>query len=119
MQDGNSAIYVISLGQVVVAQDIAQTIWDHDPDATVIVTQRRWDAVGALAGLAGRMALAFMNTPPSQLDEDVLARTVMARGGRTVLIHDEAEEQGEGPDYWVLPRPFSSDQVIDLLQRGA
>lgn len=111
------AIYVIVLGQVVVAQDIAQAIAEFDPDATVITTPRREDAVAAVAALKGRLMLGFMNTPPRLLPEDALAQTTRERGGRVVLIHDEADTAGEADDYWVLQRPFTSEAVQDLLER--
>lgn len=111
------AIYVIVLGQVVVAQDIAQAIAEYDPDATVITTPRREDAVAAVAALRGKLVLGVMNTPPRLLHDDVLAQATLARGGRIVLIHDEAEVEGEADGYWVLQRPFTTEAVRDLLER--
>lgn len=114
---GRKAIYVVVLGQVVVAQDIAQAISGFDPQATIITTPRREDAVAALAGMEGRLEFAFMNTPPRLLPQDLLADAARARGGRIVLIHDEAETGGEGEGYLVLARPFTTDLVIDMLRR--
>lgn len=115
---GNRSIYVIVLGQVVVAQDIAQAIAGFDPNATVITTPRRDDAVAALAGLDGRLAMVFLNTAPSALAEDTLAVATAARGGRMVLINDEAENQGEADGYFVLQRPFTTEAVIETLRRN-
>lgn len=116
--DGRT-IYVIVLGQVVVAQDIAQAIAEYDPGATVITTPRREDAVAALYGMEGRLAAVFINTPPRLLADDRLGTAARARGGQIVLIHDEAEVEGERDGYLVLPRPFTTDLVVATLMRAA
>lgn len=111
------AIYVIVLGQVVVAQDIAQVIAGYDPTATIITTPRREDALGALDGMEGRLEMTFINIAPRLLAEDHLAEATRQRGGRIVLIHEEAEREGEREGYFVLARPFTTELVVEVLRR--
>ncbi|MGP3696699.1 hypothetical protein [Rhodobacter sp. NSM] len=106
--------YFIALKHVVVAQDLAQTILDHDSEAEVIVGRRPEDL-----GTTCRPRVAFIGLAPSKALEHPLVCALLRDGTRLVLLGEEAETAGEGPDWWVLPRPFTSDAVLALLERAA
>ncbi|MEH6773367.1 MAG: hypothetical protein V7668_05560 [Cereibacter changlensis] len=108
---------LIALKHFVVAQDIAQIVAEFDPAAQVIlVTDPR--SIALTEGVE-RVWLAFLGIGPSRVAEDPLAQAVLRRGGRLVLISDEAEETGATGDWWVLQRPFTTDAVLSLLQRAS
>lgn len=106
--------YLVALKQVVIAQDIAQTILDHDPEAEVIL------GGGFSAMPEDRLPhMAFLDLSPAEARSLAAARDLLAHGTRLVLIGDAAEAAGESHPFWVLHRPFTSDAVLSLLARAA
>ncbi|NUB45779.1 hypothetical protein GEU84_015375 [Fertoebacter nigrum] len=108
------AAYLIVLKEQLVAQDLAEAIAEHDPDARVILAHDTAEAMRLLAGQGLKLVLAFLGMAPAALASSGLADPE----ARVVLIGNEAEETGEGPGWWVLERPFTSDCVRDLLERA-
>ena len=111
---GAPRTYLIVMQQVLIAQDLALTIADHDPRANVIVASTPAEAEAALAPVA-HVVIAFVADAPSLFQESTLARTITARGGRVVLLGDEAEDIGPTPQWGVLDQPFSTDAVLKHL----
>lgn len=106
---------VIALKHFVVAQDIAQALADFDPGIHVILVTDPQSIV--LSPDMEQVWLAFLGLAPSRVADDPLAQAVLQRGGRLVLINDEAEEVGDSADWWVLRRPFTTDAILSLLSR--
>lgn len=112
------AVYLIVLADCLVAQDLAETVAVHDRDAEVILRQSLSDAIVALAAVA-ELALAFVGAGPAEFEASPLAGMIRARGGRVVLIGDDAESAGAAAGYAVLARPFSLSQILAELSRPA
>ena len=106
--------YLVVLSQGVVALDIAMTIEEFDPTAPVVAADSCENAVPALDGV-DRIAVAFVDKGPHAFADSVLARKVAERGGRVVLLGDDAEENGAALGFAVLERPFSTDHVTGHL----
>lgn len=108
---------LIALKHFVVAQDIALTIAEFDPTIHVILVTDPQSIM--LSSGVERLWLAFLGISPSRIDDDPLAQAVLARGGQLVLINDEAEEIGDSDRWWVLPRPFTTEAVLNLMTRAS
>lgn len=109
--------YLITMPEVVIAQDIACTITDHNPGATVIVAQTAAEAEAALATVAV-LTLAFLAESPSTFAQSALAKSIARRRGRVVLLGDAAEAAGPTPDWAVLHQPFDTNAVLTILSQG-
>jgi hypothetical protein len=116
MSDTNGAprTYLIVMQQVLVAQDIALTISDHDPGANVIIASTHAEAEAALVTVAD-LVLAFVADAPWQFMASSLGQAIMARGGRVVLLGEAAEEAGPTAQWGVLDQPFTTDAVLKHL----
>jgi hypothetical protein len=112
------ATYLIVLRHVLVAQDIAMTIAEHDPSARVIVAATGAEAVQALDG-PGPVAVAFVGKGPEAFRASPLAPALTERGARVVLMGEEAERDGEAQGFAVLTRPFSTGNILVHLNAGA
>jgi hypothetical protein len=110
--------YLIVLRHVVVAQDIAMTITDMDPEARIVTAASEAEALPRLAGVE-HLAVAFVGQAPRAYQDSALARAVLARGGRVVLMGEEAEAEGAALGYAVLVRPFSTEGILQHLAGGA
>ena len=111
------ATYLVVLRHVLVAQDIAMAIGEFDPAARVLTAASTSEAEPLLDGI-DRIAVAFVGQGPEAYRASQLSRTVTARGGRVVLMGEEAEAQGEAEGYSVLVRPFTTTTVLDHLAAG-
>lgn len=107
--------YLIVLRHVLVAQDIAMAIAEHDSTARVILARDEAEALPRLAEVA-RLAMAFVGQDPVAFRRSVLGRAVTERGGRIVLMGQEAESEGETQGFAVLARPFTTGDVLGLLE---
>jgi len=108
--------YLIVMSQVLVAQDIAMTIRDHDPGATVIVATGVGHALVQLQPVS-RLDLAFLTEHPTAFAGSPLARAIALRGGRTVLLGSDAENTGPNGDWDVLAQPFDTQALMARLIR--
>ena len=114
-RDANGpGIYLIVLRHVVVAQDIAMTIAEFDPEARVVTAASGAEALPLLEGVE-RIAMAFVGKGPEAFRASLLARAVAERGGRVVLMGEEAEAEGEAQGFAVLVRPFSTGNILAQL----
>jgi hypothetical protein len=59
--------------------------------------------------------VAFVGEGPSRFAGSALAQMIQNRGGRVVLLGDEAEAEGRKAGWPVLDRPFSQSLVLTLL----
>lgn len=105
--------YLIVLRHVVVAQDIALTLADHDPGALVILAGTTAEALLLLDGVQ-RLRVAFVAEAPRTFAGSALGAAIAARGGRPVLIGEAAEADAMG--FAVLDRPFTTAGVLAQLE---
>ena len=106
--------YLVVLGDYLVAQDLAESIACHDPAAEVIVRHTMAEAVAAMESVA-RIEVAFVGDAPTRFAASQLAQAIRSKGGRVVLLGDEAEATGEAAGWSVLHRPFSLSLVLACL----
>lgn len=107
--------YLIVLRHVLVAQDIAMAVAEHQPSAAVILARDGTEALARLAGV-GRLTVAFVGQGPVGYRSSALGRAVAERGGRVVLMGQEAEAAGEASGFAVLARPFTTSDVFQHLE---
>jgi hypothetical protein len=110
----SAASYLIVLKDCLVAMDLAESISDFDAGADIVARHSAACAIAALETIK-RVAVAFVDTGPDHLAASGLMGMISARGGRVVLMGDEAETSGEARGYPVLHRPFSQGLVLDHL----
>lgn len=114
---GDRATYLIVLRHVLVAQDIAMTVAEFDPAARVITAATGPEALPQIEDV-DRIAVAFVGKGPGAFRASPLARAVAERGGRVVLMGEEAEAEGEAQGFRVLERPFSTGNIMTHLAPG-
>jgi hypothetical protein len=112
---GAPTTYLIVLRHVLVAQDIAMAIAEHDREARLILARDAAEALPQLGGV-GRLAMAFVGQDPLDFRESALGHAVAERGGRVVLMGQEAEAEGEAQGFAVLARPFTTGDVLQFLE---
>ena len=100
---------------MLVAVDIGQAIADFVPRANIIIVQRASEAGEALKSVES-IHVAFLGLAPDSEKGRHLADAVRARGGRLVLIGEEAEDQVPGRDWTLLERPFDTDAVLMAIK---
>ena len=110
--DAPGGAYLIVLRHVVVAQDIALTLADHDPGARVLHATQAAEALLLLDGTP-TLRVAFVAEAPAAFAGSALEAAIVARGGRPVLIGEAAEADGWG--FAVLHRPFTTAAVLAHL----
>lgn len=106
--------YLIVMREVLIAQDIAQTIADHDPGAQVIIALTVAEAIAALEPVT-ELVIAFIADQPARFGQSVLSVAITARGGRVVMLGEDAETTGPNRNWDVLYQPFTTDAVIERL----
>lgn len=106
--------FLIVLDDSIVAQDLAETVSEHDPAAGLIPCRTLDEAIAALAHVE-RIAVAFVEAGPAEFAASPLAGLIAAKGGRVVLIGDDAEDSARMCGHAVLQRPFSTEMVLALL----
>ena len=111
------ATYLIVLRHVLVAQDIAMTIADVNPQARVVTAASEAEALSKLDGVE-RLAVAFVGQSPRAYEVSALAEAVGRCGGRVVLLGEDAEAEGAALGYAVLVRPFSTGSILSHLVDG-
>lgn len=109
-----SAVYLIVLKEPIVAQDMALTLADHDPQADIMTCDTTGMALERIAPLAAVEA-AFVAADPDDAEAAALFEALTDRAARIVLMGDRAEEKAATLPWTVLQRPFTSADVISLL----
>ena len=108
--------YLVVIGEVLIAQDIALTITDHDPAATVLIATSMIDAEDAVAEAAS-LVVAFVASRTATFAASRLFQRIKDRGGRVVLLGNDAEATAPSPDWDVLAQPFDTAAVVKALRR--
>jgi hypothetical protein len=110
----STATYLIVLRELLIAQDLALTIADHDAAAHVIIASTAAEAVAALQ-LVAVVAKAFVGIPPDAFAGSDLADAIARRRGRVILLGVEAEEHGPTQGWDILAQPFMTETVMAKL----
>lgn len=106
--------YLVVLDDVLVAMDIAETIREFSPGATVLVAANEAEAMTVIGGLHG-LVQAFVAAEPNGFSGSALCEGIAVRGGSVVLLGDEAEE-AVAVRWPVLQRPFGRDTLLGHLR---
>lgn len=112
----NEPNYLVVIDEVLIARDIALTITDQEPEASVLIASSLTEAEEALSKVSN-LVLAFVNVRPRTFAESALAQAISKRGGRVVLLGYEAEAVGPNPLWDVLMQPFDTAAVLARLNR--
>lgn len=101
-----------------VARDLAETLLDTDPSAQVLVAETIAEAVDITSKLASLSAV-FLGIPLAAITETGLHDLIEERGGRVVVSENVmAEALSSGEPAIVLPRPFTTEMVLQALKRA-
>jgi hypothetical protein len=108
--------YLLLMDAGLVACDLTQIILSFDPRASVTLTQT---VEAALAHAGGdddvRLMSAILDLGPDAARSSGLARMIADRGGRIILIGNDADATAVGHNWPVIERPFSTDSVLSVL----
>ena len=108
--------YLILVQPPLVSMDIALTLADYSPGAKIITARTAREAQQAVSCQHSLVA-AFLGMGPMAYANGDLAPVIRALGAEVILIGEDAEDAGPGPEWSVLERPFTSDGVIAALER--
>ncbi|MDI3335567.1 hypothetical protein QKW60_04040 [Defluviimonas aestuarii] len=114
-------VYVIAVHDFVVLKDLEDTVREFDPTATVLTTTSCDEAITKIR-TQDQLAMVFIEAGPVYISAVRMDELVRARGGRIVLLGDDAEDEwdeGRSPRRWpTLQRPFSSQSVLSIIIAG-
>jgi hypothetical protein len=113
-EGGGPGLYVIMLKQALIAQDVAEAIAQHEPGAKVIIARDDRSAVDALDG-RGPLKAVFVDTGPQDFADMAIAAVALAAGALVILTGEAAEQAASG-GWLVLRKPFTDEQLLDLLR---
>lgn len=111
----NSSVYLVVESIPIIAQDLAMSVQDYDPSATVLIAPSPEAACAVLAGETC-VRLAFVNLDARRFHQTDLATALGARGTKVVFAGGYSDP--ECSDMLVLDRPFSAETTAALLRRA-
>lgn len=111
------ATFLIVVREVVVGQDLAETIAEDRPNARVIIVATLEDALVSLADVA-TLEIAFIAADPAVLESSRLTPALAARGGQVVLMGVWADHPPATSSWKLLPFPFTTEDVLRLMAAG-
>lgn len=109
--------YLIVVSDVIVGQDLAQTISDEHPDAEIIVVTTLDAAVTALAAVPF-VGVAFIAADPERLARSQLNRILAGQGAQVVLMGLWTDQAPKVAGWKLLPFPFTTETVRGLLSNA-
>lgn len=109
-----NASFLIVARDVLVGQDLAQTIADNRPRARVIIVTTLEDAIGALKDVA-TIEIAFIAAEPEALACSSVGPAVAMRGGQVVLLGAWADQLPATASWKLLPSPFTTEDVRGVI----
>lgn len=113
--DAGSAIYLILEPDVVVAEDLSDTISAGDPRAETHVVADIEAAGAALDGLPPVEA-AVLNARIADLERSGLAERIEGGGGMIVVLNGQEDPADIARTGWqFVQRPFRADSVVSAL----
>ena len=113
-EPGRPDTYLVVMREVLIAQDLCLTICEFDPAARVILARDMNDALAKL-GETLSLAVAFVEERPAPFARSGLSGAIAQRGGRVVLLGEQAEAHGPTSDWDVLHKPFATNHVLSIL----
>lgn len=106
--------YLLLMEAGLVACDLTQIILAFDPGASVTLAPTV-EAALAHAGDDVRLLSAILDLGPDAARSSGLARMIADRGGRVILIGNDAEMLAGSHPWPVIERPFSTESVLSVL----
>lgn len=103
-------VFLVIVRDVLVGQDLAQTILDEYPAAHVIVVASPEDAMVALADVTA-IEIAFVAAEPQTFDASPLERALVIRQGKVVLMGSWSDTGFPLASWRMLPFPFTTADV--------
>lgn len=109
-------VYLVAVRDRVVLQDLSDTVAEFDRHA-VVLAHPTCDGVFEALRSCDRLKLAFVEAGPRCLTRLKVDVAVSERGGKLILLGDEAEMESESCDrtgirWRVLKRPFTTQAVL-------
>jgi hypothetical protein len=109
----NIAVFLVVEPIPIIATDLAMTLEEYDPHATVWVAHTQDEACRLLIG-CDRVDVALVHADPATFLETHLGRMLFTAGTKVVFTGDKAECSASG--HLVLHRPFSAQSLVAALQ---
>ena len=109
--------YLVVMPLRVVAEDIATTIVELDPGATVVVARNIAEAAERLAGL-DRLVLAVIEGAPAVFHATPFGQALADRGTRVLLLGDGVDTAQPGSRMALLGLPFTTAALVAALRRA-
>lgn len=104
---------------VLVADDLRETLQGLDPEAAVHMARSAEEARALLEALDG-LSAAFLRLPSAELRSGPIPREVERRGGRVVVLDTQSASPGEAPRdqaRWIhTGRPYGARTIAAVLQ---
>lgn len=107
-------VYLVVEPMEIIASDLAMSVQEYDPTATVLVALSSEAGCLALQGHAS-VRLAFVHADPRGFCTTDIARALASRNAQVVFTGDAAERRADGQ--MVLERPFSAQTTAAVLQQ--
>ena len=106
--------YLLLMEAGLVASDLTQIILAFDPGASIALAPTL-DAALEHARDTERISSAILELGPDTATSSGLARLIADRGGRIILIGDDAEALAGKSAWPVIERPFTTELVTSVL----
>lgn len=114
----NRNLYLVVEPMRPIAEDLAFTLQDHDPGASVLIAATPEEAMQIIAAGAA-VRLAIVHVPVWPYAGSPLERSLTEGGAVSVLIGEKAEDRAAETGFPVLERPYLPEAVATLLARFA
>lgn len=111
-----SRVFLVLLPEVVVARDLAETLAELTPGARVVVARTVAEAGVALSRIPA-LTCAFVALGLEQLRASGLESSILALGGRIVLVGAEPGAEIAASGHVALDLPFDAS-AVGLVLRG-
>lgn len=109
----NRHVYLVVEPIEIIASDLAMTLQEYNPAATVLIALTLQAAIILLENQTV-MQLAIVHTDPIGFADTALAQALGRLGAQVVFTGDAAERKSGGR--LVLQRPFSAQSTTAFLQ---
>ena len=109
-----SRVFLVVEPVALIAEDLAQCIGDHHPEAVVLRAAKVGDALRALAGHS-HVTAAIVHCDPHGFCGTALGLALAARRAKVVFMGSRADMAAEGT-LLRLRSPFDSDTVQMMLE---
>lgn len=111
-------VYLIVIRDVLIAEDLRQSLCEMVPDARVVIIPAIALAQASIAGL-GRVAMAVFDERPALVVGSALWALLREHAARLVFAGDCDAPAAAHHGAEALPYPFSTQDVHSLITRAA